>query len=65
MKLTEIVVGAWNSPNSQYTYITRHYTNPGMKHMVRLYPNEVETYLYKGDIHQAFEPGIHHMARPL
>jgi len=64
MKLTRISVAVWATPNGPYTSLRRHYTNPDMRHMVRLYPTGVETYLFKGDMNQPFEPGIQHLARP-
>jgi len=65
MRLIKIEVAVWNNPNGRYTYIARCYTNPGREHIVRLYPNEVTTYLVKGNIHEAFKPGIQNLTRPL
>jgi len=63
MKLTSIEVEGWNSHSGHHTRLTRHYTN--IEHVVRLYPNKVESYLYKDGMHQPFKPGIHHLTRPL
>jgi len=64
MKLTEIEIGAWNQPSGRQTLLTRYYTNPDMRHMVWLNPNEVGTSLVKDNAHQPFKPGIHHLTRP-
>jgi len=63
MKITKIEIEAWNSHNGRYTYLRRYYTNPGMKHMVRLHPDKVVTYLFKGN-HHPIKPGIQHRVRP-
>jgi len=62
MKLTKIE--AWNNHDGLHTYLRRHYTNPGIMHIVWLNPHKVETYLFKGGIPQAFKTGIHHRVRP-
>jgi len=63
MKLTQIEV--WSSPNGRQTFLKRYYTNPDIEHTVWLYPHKVTTYLYKGNMNQPYEPGIHHRVRPL
>jgi len=64
MKLTEIVVEVWNIPSRPYTMIRRYYDNPYLEHVVRLYPNEVETSLYNGNMNHPIKPGIQHLTRP-
>jgi len=64
MKLTKIVVGAWNQPDGRHTRLTRYYTNPDMDHTVWLSPDEIETYLYKDRTPQPQKAGIQHLTRP-
>jgi len=65
MKLTQIEVAVWATPNGRHTLIKRCYTNPGMEHIVRLNPDKVVTSLYKGSMHHSsFKFGIHHLTKP-
>jgi len=65
MKL--IYIEASGGQGGRFTRIRRQYTNPDeslIRHTVRLYPDEVVTYMDKDSMFQAFEQGIHHLVRP-
>jgi len=62
MKLTKITV--WNSPDGQYTYLSRYYDNPNREQIVVLNPDKVSTHLFKGNMNNSIKPGIHLLTRP-